>query len=256
MADQKIRAIIVDDEERARNTLRLLLRNYCPEVEIIAVAANVPDAVLAINEHRPNLVFLDIEMPEYNGFELLGFFREVDFEIIFVTAYSEYAIRAFEVSAVDYLLKPVEIEQLQNSIKKVLQKQSINTMQDRFELLKENYSKEEIRRIALPKSDGLTFVDIVDISMIEADGAYSLVWMKDKTKILVSKKLRFFEEILANRRFFFRTHRSYLVNINYIEQYNKGERMLTLKTGQTISLSRERKSEFELLLKDLGLSIG
>ena len=154
------------------------------------------------------------------------------------------------------LLKPVEIEQLQNAVKKVIQRQTIQTMQDRFDLLKENYGKEEIRRIALPKSDGLMFVDINEISMIEADGAYSNVWLKDKSKVLVSKKLRFFEEVLASRRFFFRTHRSYLANINYIEKYIRGENMLKLSNGQAIPISRDRKSEFEDLLKDLGLSIG
>jgi two-component system LytT family response regulator len=251
---KKIRAIIVDDEDRARNTLQLLLKNYCPEVEVIAMLSNVPEAVLAINKQRPDLVFLDIEMPEYNGFELLGFFREIDFEIVFVTAYSEYAIKAFEVSAVDYLLKPVEIEQLQQAVKKVQQRQHLNNIQERLEVMKESYGKDEVRRIALPKSDGLIFVDVSDLVMIEADGAYSYVWLKDKTKILVSKKLGFFEDILVNRKYFFRSHRSFMVNLNFIEKYSRSEGILELETGQKITIARERKSEFEALLKELGLS--
>jgi two-component system, LytTR family, response regulator len=251
---EKIRAIIVDDEERARNTLQLLLKNYCPEVEVLANVSNVPEAVLAINKLRPDLVFLDIEMPEYNGFELIGFFREIDFEIIFVTAYSEYAIKAFEVSAVDYLLKPVDIEQLENAVKKVKQRRKFNNMQERLDLMKENYGRDDIRKIALPKSDGLLFVDVSEIIMIEADGAYSNVFLKDNSKILVSKKLRFFEDILSNRKYFFRSHRSFIVNLNYIEKYSRNEGILALCNAKKIQVARERKSEFESLLKELGLS--
>jgi two-component system LytT family response regulator len=254
MADQKLTAILVDDEDRARNSLRLLIQNYCPEVEIVAEAANVPEAVLAINKHEPQVVFLDIEMPEYNGFELFGFFKQVDFNVVFVTAYDQYAIKAFEVSAIDYLLKPVDIDQLMSAVQKVRDRAALSTIQDRLELMQENYQKEDIRRIALPKSDGLFFVDVNDIVVIEADGAYSTVWLKDKSKILVSKKLRFFEDILHNRRFFYRSHRSFIANLNYIEKYVRADNLLKMETGQSVSLSRDRKSEFEQLLRDLGLA--
>ena len=164
-----INAIIIDDEERARNTLSSLLLNYCPEINVMANCPNVPDGVIAINKHKPDVVFLDIEMPDYSGFELLGFFREIDFDIIFVTAYSEYAIKAFEISAVDYILKPIDIDQLKNSVEKLKQKKLHSQMQEQIQLLKESYKGDDIRKIAISMSDGLTFVEIADIIFLEAE---------------------------------------------------------------------------------------
>lgn len=250
-----INAIIIDDEERARNTLSSLLLNYCPEVSILAACSNVPDGVIAINKHKPDVIFLDIEMPDYNGFELLGFFREIDFDIIFVTAYSEYAIKAFEISAVDYILKPIDIDQLKNSVEKLKQKKLHSQMQEQIELLKESYKGDDIRKIALSMSNGLTFVEIADIIFLEADGAYTNFFLKDEQKILVSKKLKFYEDILSNRSFFFRTHRSYFINVNYIKKYSRSENAILMDNGISITISRDRKQEFETLLKDLRVSL-
>jgi two-component system LytT family response regulator len=250
-----INAIIIDDEERARNTLSSLLLNYCPEITVLATCANVPDGVLAINKHKPDVVFLDIEMPDYNGFELLGFFREIDFDIIFVTAYSEYAIKAFEISAVDYILKPIDIDQLKNSVEKLKQKKLHSQMQEQIELLKESYKGDDIRKIALSMSNGLTFVEIADIVLLEADGAYTTFYLKDGQKILVSKKLKFYEDILSNRSFFFRTHRSYFVNVNYIKKYSRSDNAILMDNDFSITISRDRKQEFESLLKELRVSI-
>jgi len=251
----QISAIIIDDEERARNTLSSLLLNYCPEITVLATCANVPDGVLAINKHKPDVVFLDIEMPDYNGFELLGFFREIDFEIIFVTAYSEYAIKAFEISAVDYILKPIDIDHLKNSVEKLKQKKLHSQMQEQIALLKESYKGDDIRKIALSMSNGLTFVEIADIILLEADGAYTTFYLKDGQKILVSKKLKFYEDILSNRSFFFRTHRSYFINVNYIKKYSRSENAILMDNDASITISRDRKQEFETLLKELRVSI-
>lgn len=251
-----IKAIIIDDEERARKTLQTLLKEYCSEVEIIDTCSNVPDGVLSINKNKPNLVFLDIEMPEYNGFELLNFFRDVDFEIIFVTAYNDYALKAFEVSAVDYILKPVDIDKLKSAVSKVEQKLRNFDMSSRLELLKENFSAEKFNKIALPVADGLLFVTVNEIMLLEADGAYTHVWLKNGSSILVSKKLKFFEDTLEGRENFFRSHRSYMVNINFLKKYNKGENALLLENGKTIIISRERKQEFEQQLKDNKLTVG
>jgi two-component system LytT family response regulator len=250
-----INAIIIDDEERARNTLSSLLLNYCPEINVLATCSNVPDGVLAINKHKPDVVFLDIEMPDYNGFELLGFFREIDFDIIFVTAYSEYAIKAFEISAVDYILKPIDIDQLKNSVEKLKQKKLHSQMQEQIELLKESYKGDDIRKIALSMSNGLTFVEVADIVLLEADGAYTTFYLKDGQKILVSKKLKFYEDILSNRSFFFRTHRSYFINVNFIKKYSRSENAILMDNGTSITISRDRKQEFETLLKELRVSI-
>lgn len=250
-----INAIIIDDEERARNTLSSLLLNYCPEIQVESTCSNVPDGVIAINKHKPDVVFLDIEMPDYNGFELLGFFREIDFDIIFVTAYSEYAIKAFEISAVDYILKPIDIDQLKNSVEKLKQKKLHSQMQEQIELLKESYKGSDIRKIALSMSDGLTFVEIADIVLLEADGAYTTFYLKNGQKLLVSKKLKFYEDILSNRSFFFRTHRSYFINVNHIKKYSRSENAILMDNDFSVTISRDRKQEFEALLKDLRISI-
>ena len=250
-----IKAILIDDEERARNTLSSLLLNYCPEIDVLATCSNVPDGVLAINKHKPDVVFLDIEMPDYNGFELLGFFREIDFDIIFVTAYSEYAIKAFEISAVDYILKPIDIDQLKNSVEKLKQKKLHSQMQEQIELLKESYKGDDIRKIALSMSNGLTFVEIADIVLLEADGAYTTFYLKDGQKIVVSKKLKFYEDILSNRSYFFRTHRSYFINVNFIKTYSRSENAILMENNFSVTISRDRKPEFEALLKELRVAI-
>lgn len=244
-----IRAIIVDDEERARDVLANLLAEYCPEVQIIASCATVPDAVIKINQLEPDVVFCDIEMPDYNGFELLSFFKKVEFEIIFVTAYSEYALRAFEVSAVDYLLKPVEIEKLEAAVAKLSSNLKGSSMQNRLDTLKQNLRTDEIQKIAFPHKEGLTFIDVNDIMLVEADGSYANIWMNDGKRILVSKKLRFFEEALADKKVFFRVHRSNLININYITEYIRSDNSILLEKGKAVSISRDRKADFEEFIK-------
>jgi two-component system LytT family response regulator len=251
-----IRAIIIDDEQRARNTLSMLLKEYCPHVEIIASCANVPEGVLAINQKRPQLVFLDIEMPEYNGFELLSFFRDVDFQVIFVTAYNEYALKAFEVSAVDYLLKPVDIDKLKAALDKAEQRLNSYDMQSKLDVLKESFNTGQFNRIALPVSEGLLFIEVPDIVYLEAEGSYTNVWLKNGSKILASKKLKFFEEVLEARPNFFRSHRSFIVNINFLKKYNKNDSSLTLDNGKVAYISRERKAEFEEQLKQNKLTVG
>lgn len=250
-----LRAILIDDEERARNTLSMLLAEYCPQVEVIATCASVPEGVLAINKLRPDLVFLDIEMPEYNGFELLGFFRDVDFEFIFVTAYNEYALRAFEVSASDYLLKPVETGLLQAAVEKVMARRRLSGMQERLDLLREAFQGGDVKRIAITVNDGLLFVEVADILMLEADGAYTKVFLRNGTSMLVSKKLRFFEEVLESRPYFARPHRSFVLNLNFLRKYIRGESLLLMDNGVSVPIARERKQDFEALLRDLKMMV-
>ncbi|OSZ78633.1 hypothetical protein CAP35_10400 [Chitinophagaceae bacterium IBVUCB1] len=248
---EKIKTIIIDDEEPARRALKNILDLYCPQVELQGEANNIPDGVKLINKTNPQLVLLDIEMPGYNGFELLDFIKEVNFEIIFITAYSEYALKAFEVSAIDYLLKPVNIDQLNAAIEKVSQKLHASNMQKRVELFKENHHSNEFSRIALPVSDGLLFIEVIDIILLEADGAYTHVWLRNGSKILVSKKLKFFEDVLNARKHFYRPHRSYMVNFNFVTKYNKGESMLVMDNKISVPVSKEKKHELEEVLKEV-----
>jgi two-component system LytT family response regulator len=240
-----VTAIIVDDEAHARRTLETMLQLHCHEVQIKEQCSNVPQAVLAIKTHQPQLVFLDIEMPEFNGFELIKFFDEINFEIIFVTAYSEYAIRAFELSAVDYLLKPVQQDKLKAAIEKLKAKQANQQLKERLELLQSNLQNEEFTRIALPVTDGLLFVEVSNIVYVEADGAYSKVYLSDASCVTVSRKIKFFEEMLTKRKPFFRTHRSYVVNLNYVCKYNRLESYITLESEISLPVSKDRKKEFE-----------
>lgn len=255
MQQEQIQCIIVDDEEPARRTLRNMLELYCPEVRVVDEASNIPDGVLAINKSKPDLVFLDIEMPGYNGFELFEFIKEINFEIIFATAYSEYAIRAFEVSAVDYLLKPIIIDHLTAAVAKARKRMHAANMQQRVDLLKEGQAKHEFSRLALPVAEGLPFVEVADIIMLEADGAYTHVWLRTGTKVLVSKKLRFFEDVLSARSNFFRPHRSYMINFNCVARYSRGESLLVMDNKSAVPVSKERKAELEAAIKNIRVGL-
>ena len=246
--ETKIKAVLIDDEQRARRVMTSLLEEYCPEIEIVATCENVPEGVLAINRNKPQVVFLDIEMPEYSGFELLEFFNDVSFEIIFVTAYNKYAVQAFEVSAVDYLLKPVQIDHLENAVAKLKTKLQQATMFDRLQTLKENLQEERIHKIAVPVADGLIFVKVDEISHIDADGSYAKIWLSNGSNMLVSKKLKYFEEMLLGNPKFYRVHRSHLMNTQFIKKYNRHESSVTLENNQIIKVARDKKVTFEKML--------
>ena len=250
-----LKALIIDDEENARLSLVTLLKAYCEGVEVVAQCPNVPEGVIAIHKYEPDLVFLDIEMPEYNGFELFAFFKEIQFEVVFVTAYSQYAIRAFEVSALDYLLKPVEIEGLQAAVAKAKQKLNRPNLSQRLSLMQEAYTGQELQKIALPVSDGLLFVEIKNIVLLEADRVYTHVCMTDGSKLLISKPMKVFEQMLDNHSSIFRPHRSYLINLAHMHKYLRGDALILMDNGQTVSLSRERKADFEKRIKEARISL-
>lgn len=240
-----IKAVIIDDEERARRVLKNLIETYCEEVEVVAQCENVPEGVKQINALKPDVVFCDIEMPDYSGLELLQFFDKPDFEIIFATGYSEYALKAFEVSAVDYLLKPIQIEKLELAVEKLKSKLTQATMSSRLDTLKANFDSQQIQKVALPISEGLVFVDVKKIEILEADGAYTQVCLADGSTLLVSKKLKYFEQLLEGRSEFFRVHRSYIININGIAKYNRNEGYILMENDKNVRISRDKKSEFE-----------
>ncbi|MBX2903567.1 MAG: response regulator transcription factor [Chitinophagales bacterium] len=247
-----IRAIIIDDEPKARRFLEALLKEYCPTVQLVAVAEDVPSGVVAINQHKPNVLFLDVEMPGYTGFQLLDFFREVDFEIIFTTAHSDYALQAFRVSAIDFLLKPIQISELVAAVEKVSKKQG--QQQERLHTLKENFKNNTIQKLALPVSEGLVFVEANDITHLEADGAYTHFHLRNGTKMIVSKKIKEFEEALTYQNNFFRTHRSFIINLKMIKQYVKQEGGYVLLEGNIqIPIARERKDDFLRVIESISL---
>lgn len=247
-----IRSIIIDDEKRAQRVLKNLLKKFCSNVVVLAVCDNVPDAVIAINKYTPDVVFTDIEMPNYSGFELLSFFKEINFEIVFTTGYDEYALKAFEIAAVDYLLKPIQIDQLEKTVNK-LKKLKTSNIQNRLDVLKENLKTSEIHKIAIPALEGLIFISTENIIYLQADGAYTNIILKNKKAILASKKLKYFEILLENRSQFYRVHRSTMININYVDKYSKSNNHIYLDNGKSVTISKDRKTDFEIHIKNIRL---
>jgi len=240
-----LKAIIIDDEHRAQRVLKNLIEGFCEGIEVVATCDTLVDGVLNINKYEPDVVFCDIEMPQHTGLELLSFFKDVNFELIFATGYSEYAIQAFEMSAIDYLLKPIQLEKLETAIEKVKAKKDAESMKERLETLRQNFQGEVITKVALPVMEGLLFVEVAKISLLEADGSYTNVWFTDGTKLLISKKLKFFEELLSNNPQFYRIHRSSIVNLNEIVQYSKKDGLITLENKKITKIAREKKGDFE-----------
>ncbi len=233
-----IKAIIIDDEKRARVSLALLLEEYCPEVQVLAQCENLPEGVKAIVKHQPDVVLLDIEMPGHSGLELVDFFdeKDVNFSIIFTTAYNEFAIQAFKLSALDYLLKPIIPDDLMRAIGRVKKQQNLQ-----FKTFQENLKNDQFQKIAVPSGNTLILLQLNDISYIKGEGAYAEVFLDNKTKHLVSRNLKKFEEILENDNRFVRIHKSYLVNFDQVVSYNKSDGgWLNLKNGISLPISHDK----------------
>lgn len=242
---KKIKAIIVDDELNARLLLLNFIEDHFPEIELVGEAEDVKSAVKIINNNPVDLVFLDVEMPNENGFALFDYFNKPTFETIFCTAYSQYAIKAFEVSAVDYILKPIGISKLKEAVEKVVLKRSLNLPQTNIGVLKENLQENKIKKIGIHIGDGIVFMALNDIYYFEADGSYTTIHHKNG-KDLAVKKIKHFEDLLASDTRFFRIHRSYFVNITLIKKYSKKDGLsVTYDDKILIPISREKKEEFE-----------
>jgi len=240
----KIRAILVDDEESARDVLENLLARFCPEVELIAKCEDVLQAVEVIKDKQPELVFLDIKMPNYSGFEIVNFFKEVNFDIIFVTAYDQYAVRAFEIAAIDYLLKPVDIERLKAAIERVLTQRNIQHQAQRLSLLSNTLESKQIHNIAVSDKGQQHIIPINSIIAIEAQESYCVIHTADK-KYTASKNLKHFEAVLESLPKFIRVHKSWIINKDHLKYYSKSELSIHLSTGLVAKLSKYKKAEFE-----------
>lgn len=240
----KLRAILVDDEESARDVLQNLLLRFCPDVELIAKCENVLEAVDIINKEHPDLVFLDIEMPNYAGYEIVNFFKEINFEIIFVTAYDQYAIHAFEIAAIDYLLKPVDIERLKLSITRVKTQRNTEQQAQRLALLSNTLESKQLKNIVVSDKGQQNIIPIESIIAIEAQESYCFIHTSEK-KIVASKNLKHFETVLESLPQFIRVHKSWIVNKEHIKNYSKSDLSIQLNNGLTTKLSKYKKAEFE-----------
>lgn len=241
----QIKAIIVDDELRARTLLKGLLAEFCKDVEVVADCDNLPNGVKAIRKHRPDIVFLDIEMPGHSGLELMEFFNEDEagFSIIFTTAYNQYAVQAFKLSAIDYLLKPIEPEELENAVNRY--KKRNHTDKANMNLLMESLKGNTANKIAVPASNGTKFIELSTIIYLRAENTYTEILTNDDKKILVSRTLKNFEEALSSNPKFFRSHKSYIVNTDYITDYIKSDGgYLVMDKKYEVSISTDKVQDF------------
>lgn len=241
-----MKALIVDDEQNARDSLRILLEAFCPDVSVVGEASDVPEAVKAIIKYKPDVVLLDIEMPGYTGLQLLDFFDEPSFKIIFTTAYDAYAIKAFELSAIAYLLKPVDGEKLRQAIDKSQELLDLETYKQQLETLQSNYgsSQDAPQRLAIPVGHGYQFVAPSDILMLKAEGAYCSVVLTNAQKMLVSKKLGAMYELLDHPRLF-RCGRSYVVNLDHVDKFEKSDGgTVTMVGGAQVALAKDLRAAF------------
>lgn len=244
-----LNAIIVDDEEFARSSLYFLLQENCENIHISGIAKSVSEARNLLAHNAIDLIFLDIAMPGENGFDLIPQIQSTKTHVIFTTAYDQYALKAIKANALDYLLKPIDIDELKEAVNKAskyiaLSKTEHNRNEGLQNLAVNLSERNEIRKISLPNGQGYSLVSIDDIVHIEADSNYSVFHLANKDKITVSKVLKEYEEILPAHQFI-RVHKSSIVNLNYLREYNsKNGLELILKTGDRIAVSRRRASDF------------
>lgn len=242
-----ITAIIIDDEQNAREFLHKLLNRYFPKkIIVLETCDSVQTGVQAINKHQPELVFLDIQMPNENGFGLFKYFNKVDFEVIFTTAYKDYAIDAIRHSALDYLLKPINFIDLLSTVKRYEEDKNNKNQQERISMLLENMNSDNgsYNKIALPTQNGYELLKINNIIYCQSDSNYCKVKCLDGKEFLMSKTLKFIEELL-NNNLFIRIHKSYLVNLNYVVKFDKvDELMVTLTNGEQLPVSIRKKEQF------------
>lgn len=240
--------IIIDDENKARLLLRNMLADVAPDIQVLADCDDLPSGVKAIKKLKPELVFLDIEMPGHSGLEILDFFNEeeINFDIVFVTGYSEYAIQAFKLSAIDYLLKPLNPDQLQQTINKLDRKDGRQKQQE-YKALQHNiaYNQDvQDKCIIVNLSNSTRFIKVKDIVYLSAEGSYCNLFLKNQEKLLASKNLKYFEERLTDFPQFFRCHKSYIINLKEVKEYNKSEQTIFLDYKQTALLSADKSDIF------------
>ena len=245
-----LKAVIIDDEARSRKALQIALSDYCPSVQIAAIAETPEDGIEAIIKHKPDIVFLDVQMPGMSGFDLLSHFPEIDFDVVFITAHDHYAIKAIRFSALDYLLKPIQIDELKAAVKKAEEKKNYRHTNWQYRSLYENVRSghHASGSIAVPTGDGLLFIKTQNIIRCEAEGNYVIIHLAGKEKMLITKTLGDMETMLDPGAFC-RVHNSHLVNLAHIKKYVKGDGgYVIMSDNSTVDVSRRKKEEFMQML--------
>ena len=244
-------AIIIDDEKKGREILHKLIKNYCPEVHIKALASNADEAYKLIKKHTPDIIFLDIEMPNGNGFYLLEKFDAIPFQVIFTTAYDNYAIQAIKHQAFDYLLKPIDIDELKATVANVKKIIASHPVKNHPAGFASELRLEHTGRIALPIKDGVVYLAVADIIRVASDGSYSVFYTTGKKKYMVSKNLKVYEDLLPGQTFF-RVHKSHLINIKKVKKYLRTDGYFAeMEDGSIVEISRRKKDEFLQLMNTI-----
>jgi len=240
-----LKAIIIDDEQHCIDRLQMLLDSHSESIQVAKSCASVTEGKEEIELLRPDIVFLDIQLHDKTGFDLLSQMKSIDFEVIFTTAFDNYAITAFKFSALDYLLKPIDKDDLAEAIKKLLKQTALRDASQRIETLFHNFRREvevgQSKRLAIPTMEGLVMVDVDKVIRLQSDSNYTHIFIMPNTKITTPKTLKFFEEILDSGQFF-RTHKSHLVNLKYVVSYLKGKGgYIVLSEGSKLEVAVRRK---------------
>jgi two-component system LytT family response regulator len=245
-----LNAIIVDDEEAGVESLSLMLKRYCPELHVIATANSVSEAEEKIKATPPDVIFLDIAMPFANGFELLKRIKNKNFSVIFTTAYNEYALKAIKHNALDYLLKPIDSDELIEAVKKCEEKKSTGApdMKKLENLMAMLTQSNKAQKLPVPTLEEIMYVDIDTILRMEADSNYTHIYLTDKQKLTSSKTLKDYEQMLMGQKFF-RVHKTHIINLGYVKKYIKGEGgYVVMADGKSVEVSRQKKTELLALL--------
>jgi two-component system LytT family response regulator len=246
--------LIIDDESKARSLLSTILKESITELTTLLEASTLLEGIELIKNNKIEVLFLDIEMPQHSGLELFDFIpvESVNFEIIFTTAYSEYAIKAFEFSAIDYLLKPLRPSKVKEALEKASKSLSQNQLQQRLLELKNSLSSDKFSKLALPVEDGVLFIKLDEIYVLEADAMYTNFHLTKNRKILISKPMKYFSDLLESKELFYKPHRSYLVNLKYLQKVVKKDgTYIEMENEMRIPVSKEKRDELISLLQDL-----
>ena len=248
----ELRAVIIDDSAQARKLLRLMLLELAPEIKHVGEAENVNDGLRLIDKEQPDAVFLDIEMPGKTGLQLAEILLDRNFKgnVVFTSAYNAHAIKAFRLSAIDYLLKPIQEDQLTEAVEKLKEEKKNRDNENRLRALSENLHQERNEVLCIPSNNGFEYIPVMEIEYLEADGSYVKIYCVNNRSKTVSKNLKYFESALTDCTNFIRTHRSFLVNLDFVTNYSKSDGgYLTLKRNVQIPISRKRKQAIQDILK-------
>ena len=237
---KEIRTVLVDDEQDSTELLKLYLENHCEGIQIVGVYNSSTEALKNIPKLDPDLLFLDIEMPVMNGFELLFQLDDLSFNVVFVTAYNQFAVQAFKFNALDYIVKPIHIEELIEVTEKARQK--LHLVDAQIQTVAQQIKQGSITKIAISTPQGIAFIDLKDIVLLESNGNYSVLKFQDRQDVIISKTLKSIQYVFELQNFM-RVHRQYMINLNMVKYYNRKDGLLTMVTGENIPVSRNLRED-------------